>query len=79
MTKNDRQGIPRIAKNTEKSTLENLKYQKNVKKKKFFEEAIFRAKKASEKNSKKDPLGLNPHVLAQARGSDPPPNPPLGR
>ena len=41
MTKNDHQGGPRIAKNTKKPTLENLKIKKMAKKKSFFEGAVF--------------------------------------
>ena len=41
MTKNDHQGGPRIAKNTKKTTLENLKNQKNGEKKAFLRVPFF--------------------------------------
>ena len=50
---NDHQGVPRIAKNTEKPPLENLKNPKNTEKKKFFEEPKFYRKKEAKKNKKR--------------------------
>ena len=41
ITKNDHQGVPRIAKNAIKPTLENLKNQKKWRKTSFFEGAVF--------------------------------------
>ena len=41
MTKNDHQGVPRIAKNAKKPTLENLKIQKNGEKKTFLRVTFF--------------------------------------
>ena len=57
MTKNDHQGGPRIAKNAKKSTLENLKNQKNGPQKSFFERLIFQQFLGCKKIGKKGGQG----------------------
>ena len=56
MTKNDCPEGPKIAKNTEKSTLENLKNPKNYKKSSFLRDSFFDEKKKAKKAQNKGPF-----------------------